>query len=58
LISLRGEIQNLSKQIYHLTGENKFKFSKSMGDIMEASFDYMLNNYENHSMLRTNQYIF
>ena len=54
VISLNENVQNLSKQIYHLTGENKFKFSKSMGDIMEASFDYMLNNYENHSMLRTN----
>ena len=53
-ISSNNNIKNLSKQLYYLTGENKFKLSKSMGDILDSAFDYLLNNYENHSMLRTN----
>lgn len=54
IISSNENVQNLARQIYHLTHDNKFKFSKSMGDIMGSSIDYMINNYENHSMLRTN----
>ena len=54
IVSTNENIQNLARQIYHLTQDNRFKFSKSMGDIMESSIDYMINNYENHSMLGTN----
>ena len=54
IISIDENVQNLTKQIYHLTKDNKFKYSQSMGDIMETSLNYLLSNYENHSMLRTN----
>ena len=54
ILSSNENVQNLTRQIYHLTHDNRFKFSKSMGDIMESSIEYMINNYENHSMLRTN----
>ena len=54
ILSSNENVQSLTRQIYHLTHDNRFKFSKSMGDIMESSIDYMINNYENHSMLRTN----
>ena len=54
IVSTNENVQKLARQIYHLTQDNRFKFSKSMGDIMESSIDYMINNYENHSMLGTN----
>ena len=54
IISIDENVQSLTKQIYHLTKDNKFKYSQSMGDIMETSLNYLLSNYENHSMLRTN----
>ena len=54
ILSSNENVQSLTRQIYHLTHDNRFKFSKSMGDIMESSIEYMINNYENHSMLRTN----
>ena len=54
IISIDENVQILTKQIYHLTKDNKFKYSQSMGDIMESSLNYLLSNYENHSMLRTN----
>ena len=54
MLSSNENVQNLTRQIYHLTHDNRFKFSKSMGDIMESSIEYMINNYENNSMLRTN----
>ena len=54
ILSSNENVQNLTRQIYHLTHDNRFKFSKSMGEIMESSIEYMINNYENNSMLRTN----
>jgi len=42
---LRGEVYELTKQL-------SFKKSKSMGDIMRASFHFVKRNYENHEMLR------
>ena len=54
VVSSNENVQKLAIQIYHLTRDIRFKFSKSMGDIMESSIDYLISNYENHSMLRTN----
>jgi len=34
-----------------LTHDKNFKNSSNMGEIMKASFDYILKNYENHEML-------
>ena len=50
-ISKKENIKLLSQQIYSLTRDQNFKKASNMGEIMKASFDYILNNYENHEML-------
>jgi hypothetical protein len=40
VISLNENVQNLSKQIYHLTGENKFKFAKSKDASIISPIDF------------------
>ena len=50
-ISEDNKINLLSRQIYELTSDKNFKKAKGMGEIMKASFDYILRNYENHEML-------
>ena len=50
-ISKKENIKLLSHQIYSLTRDENFKNSSNMGEIMKASFDYVLKNYENHEML-------
>ena len=49
--SKKENIKLLSQQIYSLTRDQNFKKASNMGEIMKASFDYILNNYENHEML-------
>ncbi len=44
----------LSKQVYKLTRDKNFINSKNMGEIIRASFNYVLRNYENHEMLSVN----
>ncbi len=50
-ISTSKNIDLLSKQIYSLTRDENFKKTSNMGEILKATFDYILNNYENHGML-------
>ncbi len=50
-ISEKNKIKLLARQIYELTSDNNFKKAGGMGEIMKASFDYILRNYENHEML-------
>ena len=50
-ISKKENIKLLSQQIYSLTADSNFKNASCMGEIMKASFDYILKNYENHEML-------
>ncbi len=50
-ISNKENIMLLSQQIYSLTRDKNFKGVTKMGQIMQASFDYILKNYENHEML-------
>ncbi|MBT4958405.1 MAG: hypothetical protein HON33_00370 [Flavobacteriaceae bacterium] len=50
-ISNKKNIKLLSHQIYTLTHDKNFKKAVNMGQIMKASFDYILRNYENHEML-------
>ena len=45
-------IEQLREEVYELTKQISFKKSKSMGDIMRASFHFVKRNYENHEMLR------
>ena len=54
VISNDENVKQLSQQIYHLTKHNKFKYCSNMGEIMDSTIDYLINNYENHEMLRTN----
>ena len=53
-ISTDENILLLSKQVYKLTRDNNFINSKNMGEIIRASFNYVLRNYENHEMLSVN----
>ena len=50
-ISSKKNIKLLSQQIYNLTHDKNFKKVNNMGQIMKASFDYILRNYDNHEML-------
>ena len=50
-ISNKKNIKLLSQQIYTLTHDKNFERAANMGQIMKASFDYILRNYENHEML-------
>tara|TARA_X000000368_G_C23050968_1_gene721390 strand:+ start:2312 stop:3358 length:1047 start_codon:yes stop_codon:yes gene_type:complete len=50
-ISNKKNIKLLSQQIYNLTHDKNFKKANNMGQIMKASFDYILRNYDNHEML-------
>jgi hypothetical protein len=51
-ISTPEKIEQLREEVYELTKQVSFKKSKSMGDIMRASFHFVKRNYENHEMLR------
>ena len=53
-ISSKENIKILSKQIYSLTRDDNFKNVIKMGEILKASFNYVLRNYENHEMLSVN----
>ena len=53
-ISSKENIKILSKQIYSLTRDGNFKNVIKMGEILKASFNYVLRNYENHEMLSVN----
>lgn len=53
-ISSKENIKILSKQIYSLTRDSNFKNAIKMGEILKASFNYVLRNYENHEMLSVN----
>jgi len=53
-ISTDENILLLSKQVYKLTRDKNFINSKNMGEIIRASFNYVLRNYENREMLSVN----
>ena len=53
-ISTEENILLLSKQVFKLTKDKNFINSKNMGEIIRASFNYVLRNYENHEMLSIN----
>ena len=54
-ISSDEKVNKLAQQIYFLTKDNSFKNLKSMGEVLEKSFNYLISNYENHEMLRINK---
>ena len=44
-------IDNLKKEIFKFTKEESFIKSKSMGELMEQSLDYLKRNYQNVSLI-------
>ena len=53
-ISSKENISLLSNQIFKLTKDDNFNKTKNMGEILRASFNYVLRNYENNEMLSIN----
>ena len=49
-VSIPENVKKLSKEIYKFTKDDAFKRSNSMGGIMQASFAYVLRNYESLNM--------
>jgi hypothetical protein len=50
-LSTEENIQNLKKEIYKYTNEGSFINSKSMGELMENSLEYLKRNYQNVSLI-------
>ncbi len=50
-ISTKDNIDNLKKEIFKFTNEDSFKESKSMGELMEKTLDYLKRNYQNVSLI-------
>ena len=53
-ISSKENILLLSNQIFKLTKDVHFNNTKNMGEIIRATFNHVLRNYENHEMLSIN----
>ena len=49
-ISLPENLEKLKIEIFNYTKDSSFKKSKSMGDLMEATFNFLVRNYENVSL--------
>jgi len=45
-LSSSKNLETLKNEIFLFTKDDAFKKSKSMGDLMEATFNYTRNNYE------------
>ncbi len=54
-ISTPEKTAQLCAEVYALTKQASFKKSRSMGELMRASFHFVKRNYENHEMLRVNR---
>ena len=54
-ISSDEKVNKLTQQIYFLTKDNSFKNLKSMGEVLEKSFNYLISNYENPLCCWTNR---
>ena len=49
-LSSSENLETLKNEIFLFTNDDAFKKSKSMGDLMEATFNYTRNNYEKVSL--------
>ena len=49
-LSIPENLEKLKNEIYVFTKDKAFKKSKSMGELMQAAFDYMRKNYQNVSL--------
>ena len=50
-ISPKDNLDNLKNEIFKFTKENSFIKSKSMGELMEKTLDYLKRNYQNVSLI-------
>ena len=50
LVSHPENHEKLSTEIFKFTKDEAFQKSRNMGDLMRASFDYVLRHYENQNM--------
>jgi hypothetical protein len=50
-ISSADKVENLKKEIFKFTNENSFIKSKSMGELMEQTLEYLKRNYQNVSLI-------
>tara|TARA_S200000501_G_scaffold337283_1_gene343274 strand:- start:759 stop:1820 length:1062 start_codon:yes stop_codon:yes gene_type:complete len=49
-LSIPENLEKLKNEIYVFTKDEAFTKSKSMGELMQAAFDYMRKNYQNVSL--------
>ncbi len=49
-LTLPENLEKLKLEIFNYTNDSNFKKSKSMGDLMEATFNFLVINYENVSL--------
>ena len=50
-ISSKQNVDNLKQEIFKFTNEESFIRSKSMGELMEKTLDYLKRNYQNISLI-------
>lgn len=50
-ISSADKVENLKNEIFKFTNENSFIKSKSMGELMEKTLNYLRRNYQNVSLI-------
>ena len=50
-ISPKDNLDNLKNEIFKFTKENSFIKTKSMGELMEKTLDYLKRNYQNVSLI-------
>jgi hypothetical protein len=49
-LSIPENLEKLKNEIFVFTKDDAFTKSKSMGELMQAAFDYMRRNYQNVSL--------
>ena len=50
VLSTPENLEQLKNEIFVFTNDPAFKESQSMGELMQAAFDYTRKNYENVSL--------
>ena len=50
VLSTPENLEQLKNEIFIFTKDSAFKESQSMGELMQAAFDYTRKNYENVSL--------
>jgi hypothetical protein len=49
-VSKPENIENLSKELYKFTKDDAFQTCTRMGEVMHASFSFVLRNYKNMNL--------